>query len=160
MSRWAGRAAAAFAVWLGAGLAAWLIGAEPHPGLLALVVAVLAAALWLLLDLSGSSEPVRWPMPAEAPVRAPGEDPRLERLHRMLVQHQAAHDVGEALHRELARLADQRLLLHHGVTREAVPERAVELLGPELSRVLAQRPPYPRLTTAQVDVLLQRIEEL
>lgn len=160
MNRWVGRVLLAAAVWVGTAVAAWVLGAQPHPGLLALVVAVVAAVLWLLLDLAEAAEPLRWPAPEPAPVRAPGEDPRLERLHRVLVQHRSSHEVGDTLHRQLAALADQRLLLHHGITREAAPDRAGELVGPDLLRVMTQRPPYPRLSAAQVDVLLQRIEAL
>ena len=160
MRRWLGRFAITFGVWLAVALGAWLFGNQPQPGLLALIIFVGGALLWLFLDVSADAEVSRWPAMVEDPVRPPGEDARLERLHRIVVQHQTAHDVGDALHRTLAELADQRLVAHHGVSRLADPDRAAALLGPELTSVVTQRPPYPRLSTDRVDVLLQRIEAL
>ena len=159
-ARWAGRVAAAFGVWLAVALAAWFLGNRPHPGLLALLVGLAAAVVWLFLDVSADTEPVRWPEVAEEPVHPPGEDKRLTRLHRVVSHHQDAREVGDALHRQLAHLADQRLVAHHGVSHLADPERAAALLGPELAAVMDQRPPYPRLPLRQIDDLLKRIEAL
>lgn len=158
--QWVARIAAAFGLWLVIAVTAWLLGNQPQPGLLALLVALGSVVVWLFLDVSGDAEPVRWPEVAEEPVHPPGEDSRLARLHRMVSQHQDAREVGDALHRQLSRLADQRLVAHHGVSHLADPDRAGELLGPELVAVMTQRPPYPRLTLQQVDDLLRRIEAL
>jgi hypothetical protein len=160
MSHWIGRIAIAFGLWLAVAVGAWVLGNQPDPVLLALLIGVGAALMWLYLDVSADAEVSRWPAMTEEPVRPPGQDPRLERLHRMLTQHQSAHDVGDALHRTLTELADQRLVAHHGVSLLADPERAAEILGPELTSVVTQRPPYPRLSTDRVDVLLTRIEAL
>lgn len=160
MRRWTVRIALSFGVWLAVALGAWLLGNQPDPGLLALMIGVGAALCWLFLDVSADAEVSRWPPMTEEPVRPPGEDARLERLHRIVMQHQSAHDVSDALHRTLTELADHRLVAHHGVSLLADPDRAVEILGPELASVATQRPPYPRLSTERVDVLLQRIEAL
>ena len=160
MSHWTIRVALAFGLWLAVALGAWVLGNQPDPGLLALMIGVGAALVWLYLDVSADAEVSHWPAMTEEPLRPPGEDARLERLHRILTQHQSAHDVGDALHRTLTELADHRLVAHHGVSLLADPERAAELLGPELTSVVTQRPPYPRLSTDRVDVLLQRIEAL
>lgn len=159
-SRWPGRIALAFVLWLGIAVAAWILGNRPQPGLLALYVGVGAAVVWLFLDVSADSEPPSWPMARDDPVRVPGEDPRLDRLRRLVAHHLDGREVGDALHRRLGELADQRLVARHGITREADPERAAALMGPELTSGLPSRPPYPRLTTARIEQLLQRIEEL
>lgn len=160
MSHWTARIALTFGLWLAVALGAWVLGNQPDPLLLALMIGVGAVLSWLYLDVSADAEVSQWPAMTEEPVRPPGEDPRLERLHRILTQHQSAHDVGDALHRTLTDLADHRLVAHHGVSLRADPERAAEILGPELTSVVTQRPPYPRLSTDRVDVLLQRIEAL
>ena len=160
MRNWTARAAITFGVWLLIALGAWVFGNQPRPGLLFLIVAVASALMLLHLDVSADAEVSRWPAMAEEPVRQRGEDPRLERLQRVLDQHRTAHEVGDTLHRHLAELAEQRLVAHHGVSLRADPERAAELLGPELTEVVLQRPPYPRLTTDRIDVLLTRIEAL
>lgn len=160
MSHWAGRIALAFGLWLAVALGAWVLGNQPDPGLLALMVGLGAAVSWLYLDVSADAEVSRWPAMTEEPVRPPGEDPHLERLQRILTQHQAAHDVGDTLHRTLTELVDHRLVAHHGVSLQADPDRAAEILGPELTSVVTQRPPYPRLSADRIDVLLQRIEAL
>lgn len=160
MSFWTRRIALAFVIWLVAAVAAWVLGNQPDPLLLALMIGVGAALIWLYLDVSADAEVSQWPAMTEEPIRPPGQDPRLERLHRILTQHQSAHDVGDTLHRTLTELADHRLVAHHGVSLLADPERAAEILGPELTTVATQRPPYPRLSAGQIDVLLQRIEAL
>ena len=157
---WAARLAIAFGVWLAVAVGAWVLGNRPDPLLLALMIGLGSVVVWLYLDVSADAEVSTWPGMTEEPVRPPGQDPRLERLHRILTQHRAAHDVDDALHRTLSQLADQRLVAHHGVSLLADPDRAAEILGPELAAVVRQRPPYPRLSPAQVDVLLTRIEAL
>ena len=159
-SHWPARVGLAFLLWLVIAVAAWVFGNRPQPGLLALYVGVGAAVVWLFLDVSADSEPSTWPGARDEPVRTPGEDPRLDQLRRIVGQHLDAREVGDALHRRLGELADQRLVAHHGITREADPERAAALLGPELTSTLSARPRYPRLTPARIEQLLQRIEDL
>lgn len=157
---WRNRVAGLFAVWLVIAVIAWLAGNRPALGLLALVLAVAAALVWLLLDISGEAEPTIWPTVAETPVRPPGEDVRLSRLHHIVMQHHDAHETSDSLHRELTRLTDQRLVGKHGISLRADPERAAATLDPELAAVVTQRAPYPRLTDAQINTLLDRIEAL
>lgn len=158
--RWAARLGLAFVLWLGIAVAAWILGNRPQPGLLALYVGVGAAVVWLFLDVSADSETSTWPGAREEPVRTPGEDPRLDQLRRVVGQHLDGREVGDALHRRLGELVDQRLVAHHGVTRDADPDRAAALMGHDLASSLPTHPPYPRLTPARIEQLLHRIEEL
>lgn len=161
MTGWKRRLVLTFCVWLAIAGVVGFFGGAAHPVVLALYVAVGAALVSLFLDASAGTAPARWPTPREEPVREPGEDPRLGQLRRVVGQHLDSREVGDALHRHLGELADHRLMIRHGITRDADPERAARLLGPEVSSVLAVRgPPYPRLTTAQMDMLLRRIEDL
>jgi hypothetical protein len=157
---WRNRIAGLFAVWLVIAVITWLAGNRPALGLLALVLTVAAALLWLLLDVSADAEPTIWPSPVDLPVRPPGEDVRLSRLHHLVEQHQSAHEVSDGLHRELTRLADQRLVGKYGVSLRADPDRAARHLGPELTAVVTRRAPYPRLSIQQINTLLDRIEAL
>lgn len=157
---WRTRFATLFGVWLVIALVAWLAGNQPRPGLLALVLAVGAGILWLFLDLTFESEPTAWPETAEDPIRPPGEDVRLSLLHHVVEQHHDAHEVGDTLHRELTTLADHRLVARHGISLRADPERAASYLGRELTGVTTARPPYPRLSNAQINAVLDRIEAM
>ncbi len=160
MRRWTARVAVTFALWLVVAVAAWILGNQPRPGLLALYLAVGAGLLWLFLDVSADTETARWPGAREEPVREPGEDPRLGQLRRVVGQHLDAREIGDALHRRLGELADQRLMARHGITRDGDPDRAADLLGDDLVAVIDAQSPYPRLSPARISALLQRIEDL
>ncbi len=160
MRRWTGRIAVTFALWVVVAVAAWILGNQPRPGLLALYLALGAALVWLFLDVSADTETTRWPGAREEPVRDRAEDPRLGQLRRVIDQHLDAREVGDGLRRRLAELADQRLMAGHGITREGDPVHAADLLGADLVDVIEAPPPYPRLSQAQISQLLQRIENL
>ncbi len=163
MRSWPGRLALAFAVWLAVTAAAYLLGNQPRPGLLALTVAAAAAVLWLFLDVSGDSETARWLSPRDEPLRPLGEDARLAQLTRVVSQHLDAHQAGDSLHRQLAEVADRTLVARHGVSYRADPDRAAEMLGPELVEVLevaSGRAPAHRLGLDRIDLLVSRIEDL
>jgi hypothetical protein len=154
------RAILAFVLWLLACGAAVVLGARPHPGLLALVVLAAGAAVFLFVDVAESTVPTVWVLHDDDPVRPPGEDPRMELLARVVNAHLVSQKVGGAFHAHLMDIADQRLVAHHGVSRLADPDRAAALMGPELASFAAATDPYPRLSTDQIDVLIDRIEQL
>lgn len=156
---WRNRIALAAFLWLVACAGAWAWGLAPRPGLLALVIAAAGGVLWLYLDISGETEPVTWVRIADDPIRVPGEDPRLSLLMRVISGHLDAKDVGDQLHRHLAAVTDERLLARHGITRSARPDRAATVLGPDLYGFL-DGPRTRRLSPAQIDHLLKRIETL
>jgi hypothetical protein len=158
--RWTARVATAFALWtVVVGLAVWK-GNHPDALLLGLTFAAAAATLWLYLDAGAVAEAATWDRGDADPVRPPGEDPRLALLTRMVGQHLDARQLGDGLQRHLLDLADQRLMASHGVSWRVDPDRAGPLLGPELVALARQRPPYPRMSVQQIDVLLTRIEAL
>lgn len=157
---WRGRVLLTLGVWLGVCAVAAVFGARPSYGLVALVVVTGAGVLLLFLDTSSQAEPAVWTLPDEDPVRPPGEDPRLALLHRVVSGHLDGRAVGEQLHHHLMAVADQRLLAHHGVSRLADPDRAAELMGPELTAFSRATHPYARLNARQIDVLIDRIEDL
>ncbi len=158
--QWTSRVLTAFGLWVAIVVAARIKGNQPDPLLIGLTVAAFATLLWLYLDAGTQSEAPLWEVAEYDPVRAPGEDPRLALLTRVVGQHLDAREVGDTLQRHLVDLADQRLMGRHGVSWRVDPEQAAPLLGPELVALARQHAPYPRMTLQQIDVLLSRIEAL
>jgi hypothetical protein len=158
--RWTARVLVAVVVWAAVVIAARVFGNQPRVGLLALTVAAVATVLWIYLDASTQGVAAVWDRSADEPIRPPGEDPRLAMLTRVVAQHLDARQSSGVLRRHLLDLADHRLMRNHGLSRRADEHRAAAVLGPELTALAEQREPYPRMTPAQIDVLLQRIEAL
>ncbi len=157
---WRKRVALAVVVWLVACSGAFLWGLEPQPGLLALVVMAGFCVLWLYLDVSARTEPVRWDGRVEEPVTGRGQDPRLSLLSRVVSGHLDSRGaINHQMYHRLAAVTDERLMARHGITREADPGRAADLLGPDLTAYL-DGPRDRRLTTTQIDHLLRRVERL
>ena len=158
--RWTARLVTAAVLWVILVGGGNVLGNHPRPLLLALGVAAFATVLWLYLDTSAVHEPPDWDRAVDDPVRPPGEDPRLALLTRVVAQHLTAREVGPTLQVHLRDLADHRLVARHGVAWRTDPDRAAPLLGPELTSLAQQRPPYPRMSIEQIDLLLTRIEAL
>ena len=156
---WKPRIGLAVFVWLLVCFGGWVLGNNPHPGLIALIIAVSAGTLWLFQDASAQAEPTRWDLPDTDPSRVPGQDARLAMLQRVISAHLVGRTVTDQLQRHLAAVADQRLMAHHGISRLADPERAGKVMGPELFGFLdADRP--TRIDLARINQLLNRIEAL
>jgi hypothetical protein len=154
------RVAVGFVVWLAVCAVAWFFGLQPHPLLVALVIAAVGGALLLLVDGTSQSSAPSWVQGAPGRMRRFGDDPRLAFFTRVVNGHLVAHEPGDQLHRQLTTLADQRLMARHGLSRLADPDRAHAVLGPELTALVTTTAPYPRLSARHIDVLLSRIEEL
>ena len=157
---WGRRVAVGVGLWFVVCAVALFFGMKPHPVLVALVVAAVGGAIFLFLDTSAQAPSTAWRLPDRDPARRPGEDPRLALLARVLNTHLVSHEAGDQLHRHLMSLADQRLVAHHGISRRADPDRAAAVMGPDLAAFAAHRVPHPRLTTDQIDLLIDRIEDL
>jgi hypothetical protein len=159
-ARWAGRVGFALLVWFLLVYVAHLVGGEPQVGLVGLAVVAGSAVLWLCVDTVGAGDDPGWELLDDEPLRPPGQDARLAALTRLVAAHFEARRPGDGLQRALMALADQRLIARHGVSWRADPERARPHLGPELLALAEQSEPYPRMSRTQVDLLLDRIEEL
>lgn len=157
--KWAFRLGTVFGFWLVVCVAGYLLGNHPRPGLIALVIVTAAGTLWLYLDTSAQSEPPRWQLVNDDPLRAPGGDSRLALLERVVSAHLDSRDVTDHLQRFAGRVVDQRLISRHGISRLADPQRAAQVLGPELAGYLDSPQPR-RLSPSQIDQLLKRIEAL
>lgn len=156
--KWTLRIGTALGVWVVTVAATGLLGNDPQPGLIALVIACGAGLLWLYLDVSADAEPARWRLVDDDPIRPRGEDPRLAMFHRVVAGHLDSRDTNDQLHRYIAAIADQRLVARHGISRLADPDRAATVMGPELTGFLAH--PRARLSLSQINHLLDRIEAL
>jgi hypothetical protein len=132
-----------------------LIDGEADELRLALVVALVVCACGLLLDAS-PVQPAVWTAHSEAEVGLVRLDPRTASYLRVIEGHLSAREVDAGLRNRLRALTDQTLRARHELTVD--DPRAEELLGPELRRVLDERP--TRLDPGQIDRCLRRIEEL
>jgi hypothetical protein len=122
---------------------------------LALVVALVVCAAALLVD-STPVEPAVWAVPAETESGLGRLDPRTASYLRILESHLTARDVDGALRDRLRELADHTLRARHDLGLDDA--RGQELLGPELCRVLTDRP--FRLDPDRIERCVRRIEEL
>jgi hypothetical protein len=138
---------------------AWVLLAiartDPDPVRLALLVGTCTAVLGLVLDAMADNGP-SWDVPVERPSLLEGGDPRLAQYVGLLEAHESARVEDRALRDRLGMVVSGVLAQKHGLSRD--DPRAAELLGPELTQVL-EGPPR-RLTRAEVDRCLTRIEEL
>lgn len=116
-----------------------LLDFEPRPVLLALLVTLVFAVLWLLLDALDAGE-TRWRERGERPGVPKAETSSYARL---ITDHLAADDPGPALRDRILALARAR---------------DPDLLDPDL-RALRDAPRH-RLTLTEIDHLLTRIEAL
>ena len=160
-SIWAARIGVACAVWLAILLIARFFDMNSSPAALALVVGATGCVVWLLLDASASARSSYWRQDIDAPVRAPGEDPRVEALMRHLDRNLGAKASSELLHADLVAVADVRLMVRHGLSRVADPDRAADVLGRDLADFLAlPKDAQRRLSPQEIDHILNRIESL
>ena len=154
------RAGTALAVWAGLVYLARDVGATPDVPLVGLAVAACAGVLWLWVDGVAEVDSPTWELPGDEPLSPPGQDLRLTALTRVVAGHFEARLPGDTLQRQLMGLVDQRLMARYGVSWRDDPERARELLPPELVDLAEQVAPYPRMSIRRIDVLLTRIEAL
>lgn len=134
---------------------AFVIGTGVDHLRLVLVVAVVGAAAGLVVD-AAQVEGVRWQVAPERDDQQGSADPRTASYLRVLESHLTAREPGSALRDRLGDLADQALELRYGLER--ADPAALELLGPELVRVLSEPP--RRLEVAEIDRCVRRIEDL
>jgi hypothetical protein len=154
-SRWWRRAAGGAAAFAALEVLLQLTGTDPDPLRLALLVAIGVGVLGLVRDALAVGT-VSGDVDVETRSGRPGGDPRLSLYVNLLEAHRVARSHDPAVRDRLGGLADQVLRQRYGVPR--ADPRASELLGPELVAVLDG--PARRLTPAEIDRCLTRIEEL
>lgn len=128
---------------------------DPDPLLLALVVALSVAGLWLLFDaLVDDTSP--WAIEPISQSGLAGRDGRLDNYQRAIENHLAAREPTDLVQERLRGLAasvlDQRYSL------ELEDPRAIHLLGPEVVGLLYRAD--HRIALAEIDRCVSRIEEL
>jgi hypothetical protein len=126
-------------------------------GALVLALVGYAVLAWLVLHTRPGTG-WRTP-PVETAATAASQDGRLWALDRVVAGHLTARDPSTALAVQLRGLADRRLVLRHDVRWDTDPARTARLLGAETVALIDARPPR-RMTLAQIDAVLRRIEDL
>jgi hypothetical protein len=131
--------------WLVVGVGMIMLGMEPRLVLLGFIVIIVAAAMWLILDLGTASSQLVWHNPA--PRNGPSERPDLRvqilrtRLRRPPAKRRAqrtadteAPEPVNEIVETLLSVIDDHLLADHGIDRAADPSAAAQILGPDLTR--------------------------
>ena len=126
-----------------------------RPGRLLLLVAVVTAVLGLV-NIAVVGDGPDWSVDTIASVSQPGQDTRLGMYTRVISGHLDARQLDPALRDRFADLADRRLRQQHGVGLR--DPGAARLLGDEVTAVLTG--PVRRLTRAEIETCVRRIEEL
>jgi hypothetical protein len=153
--RWWRRAALAAGVYLVLEVVFLRVDFEPDAVRLAVLVALVVALGGLVLD-SVPDVAAQWDVHTVRPATPPGQDARTSLNLRILESHLTSRTPDGVLRDRLGDLADQVLRVRHDLDRR--DPRAVELLGPELHRLLTAEP--RRLSRAEIDRSVRRIEEL
>jgi hypothetical protein len=133
---WLNRIAVGLAVW---GFLVWWARLDDrHPHYLGIGAAVAAAftIIWLCADAYSVAIPPQWEMYYS---RSVGRtfDPRFSRLSQELAEADSREAAAIAVHNNVARVADQILVDKYGIDRSADPDRAAQVLGPEITGYLA-----------------------
>lgn len=147
------------AVYTAVMVATTLLGWEPDPLALALVVALGVGVVGLLVLAAGDPTArgaVRWGVHRAGGSGLTGRDTQFLAHLRVLESHLTARTPDGAVRDRLRTVADRRLVQHHGFRSD--DERARPLLGPELARDLAGPP--RRLSLEELEQHVSRIEAL
>ena len=138
-----------------------LLGLRLHPVVVPAAIAAVLATWWRLADRA-RAERAGWSAPwaRDREVRHTlTHDRRLSALTWAVHGLRDGRTWERTLSPLLIDLVDHRLLTHHGVDRATDPDRARELLGPELSR-LVDDPQTPPRSQGALTSLIARIENL
>ena len=132
-----------------------------------LVLASVAAGALAMAALETESRPA-WTVRRSDAQPSTGEDTRTAMYRHVIEVHLTSQEADEAILWQVADLAKHRMRQLHGVRLEESPQRATELLGPELAEWVShdRRHRYEpgarhrRYTVAQLGDAVRRIEEL
>jgi hypothetical protein len=154
------------------GVGMLLFGMQPRLPLVGLVVIILGAATWLLLDLGNAASPLVWHDYGAGEAGAPRPDrrvrmlqSRLERRGRPGRRRGAADGTGSEHTDEivitLLGSIDDHLEAEHGIDRSIDPVAAAEVLGVDLTRFVtdpaARRSMTQRRTLARTVSLIEAL---
>ncbi len=132
-----------------------VLGTDPRPGPLFLLVALVMAVL-ALVNLNVTTDATTWDVHASQASAGPGQDTRLAMYARVLSGHLDSRDPDAQLRDRLAELAAARLRQRHGIGLDDAA--ATGLLGPEVVAILTGAP--RRLGRGEIENAVRRIEEL
>ncbi len=136
------------AVWLVVGVGMVMLGMEPRLVLLGFVVMVVAASLWLALDLGVAASKLDWHDPRARSGARDGHDLRVQILRSRLrrptpkrtpARQSRSNDTEpvDEITETLRTVIDDHLIAEHGIDRRTDPEGAAEALGPDLARLVS-----------------------
>lgn len=151
----AGRALALLVAYAATYAVLQVLDFEPH-ALPLLLLLVLAALVWRLVHEALDAPPADWGTPVPPSTRPVGQDAVLAANLRLLESHTASRAPDPALGRRLLSLGGARLEARLGVPADGATSDA--RLGPEWAAL--RRDPGRRLSVAEIDRVLTRIEEL
>ena len=147
-----------------------LLGMEPRLVLVGCVVVLVAATAWLVIEMASTVTPLAWYAYGTEADTSARPDRRVQVLRSRLRQPAARRgqatstgDVGvepsDEIIDSLLGIIDEHLVAEHGVDRSIDPDRAAELLGPELTRFIsdpvARRAMTQRRTLANTVSLIE-----
>lgn len=136
-------------------LALYLLGYHVRIVPLTLALTLGLAVVWLVGELV-VDDPAPWAVDRRSGSGSVTNDVRLATYVRVLEDHRAARVPSGALRDRLAAVAAARLEAHHGLRLD--DPRSAGLLGQPLAEVATG--PVRRLTPAEIDACITRIEEL
>lgn len=151
------RFAAALGVWVVLVVSLWISDSSPNVLVLGGIVALVAATVCALIDLTRAVLWVDWVRGSPWVAGAVDEDPRVNSLrHQMRASRWwGSTDVADTL----VELIDDRLQVRHGLRRDTNPNEVAALLSPRLRRLVAD-PRRRTATLSEVQRILTEIEGL
>ena len=169
MSRaaWAWRIGSTVVVATGIGLLLWYVNSLRHgvvlsAGVVASVTAVVALLVWTTGEHGQRLQAASWfPSRREEATPPSSLDYRLLRLRRDLRDTTERNDREDCIYPQIVELTQERLQSGHGIDLHAEPDRAGEVLHPELVKYLTH-PPHGtgKRSRRELHTVIQRIEEL
>lgn len=135
-------------------------GMGPRLLLVAGIVAMITAVIWLARDLGAVVVPVEWPS-IQPPYSVDIVEWRVGTLRSLLMSIRRSDGANARLHELLTGLIDDRLTTAHGVDRAHDPHTAAAVIGPELQAfVMAERPVRVLVEPRDVARIVTLIENL
>jgi hypothetical protein len=144
------------------------LAVEHDAALVALLAAASVAAVVLTMVVLDTEARTGWTVRRSDALPERGEDTRTAMYRHVIEVHLSSQEADDAIVWQIADLAKLRLRQLHGLRLEASPDRAAEMLGPQLAEWVShdRRHRYVpgerhhRYSVAQLGDVVRRIEEL